>query len=78
MSSGGSFKPGDMVVLSSLPPGLLDDLPPEDQEAIQAVVGKPVLFNEIDQHGRAELQFTDKNGTVHFIWVAPELLTTEN
>jgi len=35
---------GDTVVLTELPPGLLDGLPLEDQRAISAIVGKPVLL----------------------------------
>lgn len=69
--------PGDLVVLSSVPPGLLEGLEKKDQEAITSIVGKPVLFNEIDEHGRAELQFKDSSGIIHFIWVSPELLTTD-
>ena len=34
--------PGETVVLISLPPGLLQGLPQEDQNAIVAVVGNPV------------------------------------
>lgn len=37
-------KPGELVVLIEIPRGMLDDLPPEDQEAIADVVGKPILL----------------------------------
>jgi len=37
-----------MVVLTSIPPGLLDGLPQEDQNAIVAIVGKPVLLVEYE------------------------------
>ena len=36
--------PGETVVLTSIPPGLLDGLPQEDQNAIMAMIGKPVLL----------------------------------
>jgi hypothetical protein len=35
-----------MVLLKSIPPGRLDGLPQEDQNAIVAIVGKPVLLVE--------------------------------
>ena len=50
---------GERVVLLSLPPGLLDGLPDEDQRAIKAIVGKPVKFLGYDEIGRAELEFDD-------------------
>jgi hypothetical protein len=49
-------KPGEMVVLMEVPPGMLDDLPPVDQQAINEVVGKPILLNEYDEDGRAYQQ----------------------
>lgn len=70
-------KPGETVVLTSLPPGLLDDLPEEDQRVIRAIVGKPVLLREYDEDGRAELEFDDPfdAGTwKHWIFVAPEFI----
>ena len=67
-------KPGDTVVLIEVPPGLLDGLPTEDQEAIAEVVGKRVLLAEYDDDGRAELEFTDRNGVIHSIFVSPDLV----
>jgi hypothetical protein len=56
----GKPNPGEMVLLKSIPPGLLDGLPQEDQNAIMAIVGKPVLLVEYDDDdGRAELHFDD-------------------
>ena len=52
----------------------LDDLPEEDQVAINAAIGKPVLFNELDEHGRAELEFRDSKGIKHLIWLDPALI----
>jgi hypothetical protein len=74
MGSEESPKPGDKVVLIEIPPGLLNELPVEDQLAITAVVGKPVRLNEYDDEGRAELEFTDRNGDIHFVYVRPELI----
>lgn len=59
----------EKVILTGLPPRFLDDLPIEDQEAIRAVIGKALVLNEYDEDGRAELEFRDKNGVVHFIYV---------
>ncbi len=67
-------KPGDKVVLTKLPPGLLDDLPAEDQQAIKEIVGKPIQLNEYDNDGRAELEFKHRTGNVHFIYVRPEFM----
>jgi hypothetical protein len=39
-------KPGELVILTEIPRGMLDDLPPEDQQAITDVVGKSILFNK--------------------------------
>jgi hypothetical protein len=64
--------PGDAVTLREVPSGLLDGLPAEDQRAIFAIVGKRVRLNEYDDGGRAELQFTDDQGVIHFIYVSPD------
>ena len=64
----------DKVVLTSAPPELLAGLPAEDQAAVTAIVGKPVALVGYDEDGRAELQFTDDRGVIHFLFVAPSLL----
>ena len=66
--------PGEMVVLTAIPRGMLDDLPEDDQLAIKQIVGKPVLLNEYDDTGRAELEFRDRDGQPHFFFVAPEFI----
>jgi hypothetical protein len=73
--------PGEAVVLSRVPPGLLDGLPQEDQDAIVAFVGKPISLAGYDDDGRAELYFddlfdgrTDDHSHTHSIWVAPEFI----
>jgi hypothetical protein len=63
-----------MVILGTIPAGLIDGLPPEDQAAILEVVGKPVRLSGYDDLGRAELEFTDSLGTIHFIYVNPTSL----
>jgi hypothetical protein len=67
-------KPLSRVVLVKIPPGSLNDLPIEDQRAISEIVGKPVRLNEYDVDGRAELEFKDSSGVIHFIYVNPEFI----
>ena len=64
----------DTAVLKELPPGFIDDLPAEDQAAIAAIVGKPISLLGYDEDGRAELEFTDKEGIIHFIYVHPRFI----
>ena len=54
--------------------GFVNDLPIEDQKAISEIVGKPILLTEYDNHGRAELKFTDSEGVIHFIYVNPTVI----
>jgi hypothetical protein len=62
-------KPGEWVVLTEVPPGMLDDLPLEDQQAIVEVVGKRIVLRGYDDDGRAELEFEDRDGNGHVIFV---------
>jgi hypothetical protein len=64
-------KPGSKVILTKLPPGLIDGLPARDQEAIAGAVGRTILLVEYDIYGRAELEFRDQEGVIHFIYVSP-------
>ena len=66
-------KPGDSVVLTGIPLGLLGGLPSEGQTAITEVVRKQVLPVGYED-GRAELEFTDKHGTIHSIFVNPTFI----
>jgi hypothetical protein len=63
--------PGDPVVLVEAPPELLLGLPREDQEAISGAIGNTVLFVGYDDDGKAEIEFTDKDGIIHIIYVNP-------
>ena len=67
-------KPGEKVILKTLPPGFIDDLPEEDQRAISAVVGKPIILKKYQRDGRAELEFTDSDETIHLIYVDPKFI----
>lgn len=37
-------------------------------------LGRKVFLSEYDELGRAEIQFTAKDGVIHFIWVDPKFL----
>jgi hypothetical protein len=66
--------PGREVMLRALPAGFVDDLPAEDQNAILGVVGKPVFLRQYEKDGRAELEFTDQDGVIHFIYLDPKYI----
>jgi len=76
MMSGENTRPkaGDKVVLTAVPPGMLDDLPTEDQQAITEAVGKPILLTGYDEDGRAELEVQDASADFRFIYVRPEFI----
>jgi hypothetical protein len=76
MMSGENTRPkaGDKVVLTAVPPGMLDDLPTEDQQAITEAVGKPILLTGYDEDGRAELEVQDASADFRFIYVSPEFI----
>ena len=63
------LKPGATVVLLEIPPGFLTDLPIEDQNAIEVAARQPLTFIGYDDDGRADLEFTDSTGVIHFIYV---------
>jgi hypothetical protein len=67
---------GDAVVLTHLPAGWLDDLPPEDQAAITAILGRPIQFSEydVDHEGYVELVFVDNRGHIHYLNVRTEFV----
>jgi hypothetical protein len=67
----------EKVALLALPRGFVDDLPDEDQRALLEQVGKPVVLNGYDEDGRAELEFADRAGTFHTIWVEPKFIESK-
>jgi hypothetical protein len=69
-----NFRGGEMVVVKGVPPGLLEGLPGDDQTAISEIIGKPVLLVGYDDSGKAELQFTERDGATHSIWVNASFL----
>ena len=67
------FQPGDRVILTRAPASLLRGLPKEDQNAIRAIVGHPVVFAGFS-YGQAEVEFADSQGDEHTVWVDADLL----
>jgi hypothetical protein len=65
----GNLRLGDTVRLTEVPPGLAEGLLEEDQNAIAAIIGKPLQLVGYDEDARAELKFTDACGVIHFIYV---------
>jgi hypothetical protein len=68
------LQPGDSVVLTEAPPGLLEGLPKGDQRAISEAVGKPIRLIGFDDDGRAELELRDSDGIIHFVFVNPNVI----
>lgn len=62
------------VKLAGLPPGFIDDLPDGDQKALLEAIGMQVTFHGYDEDGRVELEFKDKEGVWHFIYLDPEFV----
>jgi hypothetical protein len=62
-------RPGQKVVLIGLPEGFIDDLPEDDQRAITAALGKPIILHGYDEDRRAELEFADNQDVIHTIYV---------
>ena len=62
-------KPGDIVVLKALPPGFLDDLPEDEQRAISARIGRPIMLMGYDRDGKAELEFLAQDDSIHTVYV---------
>jgi hypothetical protein len=62
-------------------PGLLRGLPKADRRAILGAVGGAYRVRGFNVLGHAELEFSDRNGSMHFVWVEPEnlrLMRTDN
>jgi hypothetical protein len=38
------------------------------------VVGKPIVLKKYERDGRAELEFTDSDETIHLIYVDPKFI----
>jgi len=67
-------KPGDKVVLIAVPPGMVDDLPTEDQQPITQLAGKPIVLTRYDESGRAEREFHVGSADFRLIRVSPEFI----
>jgi hypothetical protein len=69
-------KPGTRVLITHAPPDFLSGMAPNDRHAIAEILGKPVLLVDYDADGRAELSFSDRNKSLHFIYIDPIYIKT--
>lgn len=69
---GNFLNEGDTVKLLNASEGLLRGLPSTDQSAIQDQVNKTMTIQSFNEYDHIELEFTDANGDMHFIWVEPK------
>ena len=67
-------KPGEKVILKALPPGFIDDLPEEEQRAISARIGRPIMLMGYDRDGRAELEYMAQDDSIHTLYVDPKFI----
>lgn len=67
---------GSTVVLVSLPPGFLRGLPRADKKAMSEITGKLIRLTGYDDDGRAELEFTDDRGVIHFVYVPLDFISS--
>jgi hypothetical protein len=68
-----TYKIGDKVILTTLPPGLLAGLPDEDQDAIILQVGAALTVTGFEAD-EVIVGFTDQAGDSHSIWVNPTFI----
>jgi hypothetical protein len=68
-------RPDDTLMLMEVPPGMLDDLPPDEEQALCEGVGKPIMLKEYDDAGRAGLEFKDRNGDLHCIYLSSTFIS---
>jgi hypothetical protein len=66
---------GDHVVLKGVPPGFLTDLPRSDKTAIAKKIGRRVRLVGYERDGRAELEFRDSRGVLHYIYPNPRFIS---
>ena len=62
---------GCNVILLSIPHGLTDGLPSPDVIAITEQIGSKVRVDSITSNELVEVDFFDKFGDYHSIWVEP-------
>ena len=73
-SNGEPIRKHDVLTMTRAPEDLTRGLPPEDQSAIRDQVGSTVVVVGFDDHGNVEVEFSDRGGTLHTIWIEPACL----
>ena len=63
------------MVLKALPPGFTDDLPEDEQRAISARIGRPIMLMGYDGDGKAELEFMAQDDSIHTLCVDLKFVT---
>lgn len=67
------LKSGDVVVVTDITKSLINDLPEDDQLAINSIIGKALKILDITESNFAEIEFIyDDN--IHTIWLELEYL----
>jgi hypothetical protein len=62
--------------VGNVPTSLLRNLPLPDQRAIQQA--KEMTVEGDDDFGNVELRFKDRSGSMHWIWVKPDVVIAES
>ncbi len=69
------FKKGEVVRMLEIPRDLFSKLPKAHHVALKAEVGNVHRIQDLDEYGKIELEFHDKNYMPHTIWVSPSCVT---
>lgn len=69
------FKKGEVVRMLEIPHDLFSRLPEAHHADLKAEVGNVHRIQDLDEYGKMELEFHDKNYMPHTIWVSPSCVT---
>ena len=69
------LKKGEVVRMLEIPQDLFSKLPKAHHVALKAEVGNVHRIQDLDEYGKIELEFHDKNCMPHTIWVSPSCVT---
>ena len=67
--SGKVLQRGDEVTIKRIPKSLVRGLPHSDQQAINSCLGQSFKISGFNDHGDAEIEFTDAANDFHTIWI---------
>ena len=69
MAKGYKPKVGDKVILKGLPDKISHKSSKVGKERHLEKIGRPHMLTAYEPDGRAELEFSDSNGVIHYIYV---------